>query len=85
MSEQEMKLGRTLGSSALFIYQALKFAPESTLSELELETRINMKTVRKHLKSLMECNVVIKREVLGTYNESFAFRSNDDHNSWKLH
>lgn len=84
MSETEIQLGRLLGASAFFIYQTLRTTPEASMIELEQSTNLSLKTVRAHLKSLIELNVVTKREVFEEARECFVYTSNEDLNSWRL-
>lgn len=73
MSEAEIAIGRTLGSSAFFIYQTLKHSPKMSAKDLEEQTGMTYRQITTLLKNMMESGIVSReRENIG-YASSFVY------------
>jgi predicted transcriptional regulator len=85
MSELEMEIGRTLGASAFFIYQTLKYNPKSSLKDLAVETGISDRQIKVYLKHLLDCNVITRQQVFLRYCKGFIYQLNEEKETWKFH
>jgi predicted transcriptional regulator len=85
MNELEMEIGRQLGAASFFIYQTIKHNPKSSLKDLEVGTGLNEKSVKLHLKNLLECGIITREQVFLRYCKGFIYTSNEAKETWKLH
>lgn len=85
MNELEMEIGRTLGASAFFIYQAIKHSQNLSARDLEVETGMSEKQIKVHLKNLLECQIVTREQKFLRYCRGYVYSSNEAKETWKIH
>lgn len=85
MSELEMEIGRTLGSSAFFVFQFIKNNPGSTSRDIQVETGLSENCVWITLNKLKDTNVVKYTERTAGYRKSKMYVENGEKDTWKFH
>lgn len=85
MNELEMEIGRTLGSSAFFIYQFIKNNPRVTSKDIQCETGLSEHCVWMTLNKLKDTNVVRFSERVAGYRKSKMYVENEAKETWKFH
>lgn len=84
MNELEMELGRTLGASCFFVYQALKQSPSMSRRDIEMETGLSEVTVLRCINVLKETNVIKQlNKQQGVRPPLYA--KNEEKETWKFH
>lgn len=77
MSDLEMEIGRTFGSSCFFVYQAIKFNPGLDAVGIQAETGLSPTCVWKCLVTLREENFIrYNLKVAGNRKEYRDYRIN---------
>lgn len=84
MNDLEMEIGRTLGASAFFIYQAVKNNPRLSTRDIEVETGLSYNQIQVHLKNLRECNILKRDKVFLTNTNGYLYTPNEKE-LWKFH
>lgn len=83
MSENELRIGRELGSTCFFIYQFIRYNGNVTPLDIEIETGLSRDCVRKCLIKLRETKIVNYKLDNG-HSRRFIYNQNPEMDTWKL-
>lgn len=85
MSELEMEIGRTLGASSFFIYQTIKHMAKVSVVDLEAETGLTHKSIKIHIKNLLECGIITRERVFLRHCNGYIYTAVKETETWKFH
>jgi predicted transcriptional regulator len=84
MTELEVEIGRTLGSSCFFVYHFVKNNPGVTPRDIEIQTGLTWGTVRSILERLNESNI-LDRQLMKGKSRLMTYKPNEKQETWKIH
>jgi transcription initiation factor IIE alpha subunit len=84
--ERELDIGRQMGGNVFYVYNILKsIGGVSTNKDIQLESGMDEKTLRKILRNLEDAGVV-KVDLIATNRAQYRYRfSVNEQDKWKLH